>query len=87
MSDNLTAEQVVPSKDYQDGWYDGMTDAVSAMDETVKLYDRFAQIVAIIDAVENRCMAHDGPVGNTRQEMTDDELREIYKLAGGVIHE
>lgn len=45
------------------------------------------QIVEIINGIENRCMAAEGPVTNTRHEMTDDELRRIYVLAGGKIHE
>lgn len=46
---------------------------------------RLKRIVEIITTVENRCMAAD-IVTNTRHEMTDDELREIYVLAGGKIH-
>jgi hypothetical protein len=30
-------------------------------------------------------MAADGPVTNTRDEMTDEELRRIYRLAGGTV--
>lgn len=45
---------------------------------------RLQSIKEIIDSVENRCMAADGPVTNTRREMTDDELKRIYRLAGGV---
>ncbi len=48
--------------------------------------ERLQSIREIIERVENRCMAADGPVTNTRQEMTDDELRAIYVLAGGKIH-
>ncbi len=44
-----------------------------------------AQIREIIDRVENRCMAVDGPVTPTTEEMTEDELRRIYVLAGGKI--
>ena len=46
---------------------------------------KLRQIADIIDLVENRCLAADGPVTNTRHEMTDDELRRIYVLAGGEI--
>lgn len=46
---------------------------------------RLASIKEIIDIVENRAMAADGPVTNTRYEMTDEELRRIYRLAGGTI--
>jgi len=51
--------------------------------ENAKLRHRLFQIVSIIDGVDNRCMAADGPVSNTRQEMTDEELRQIYRLATG----
>lgn len=44
---------------------------------------RLTSIREIIDGIENRCMAADGPVTNTRHEMTDEELRRIYRLAGG----
>jgi len=40
-----------------------------------------ALIVSLIDAVENRCMAVDGPVTPTHQEITDEELRKIYRAA------
>lgn len=49
-------------------------------------YDRLEEIRDIIDTVENRAMAVDGPVSNTRHEMTDKELQNIYLLAGGTIH-
>lgn len=47
---------------------------------------RLDRIREIILTVENRAMACDGPVTNTRIEMTDEELREIFVLAGGKIH-
>jgi hypothetical protein len=46
---------------------------------------RLASIKEIIDTIENRCMAADGPVTNTRNEMTDEELQRIYRLAGGTV--
>jgi len=42
---------------------------------------RLAAIAALIERVENRCMAADGPVSNTRAEMTDAEMRKIWLLA------
>ena len=45
--------------------------------------ERLRRIVEIIDAVENRCLASDGPVSDTREEMTDEEMRKIYRLAKG----
>ena len=44
---------------------------------------RLKEIASIIEAVDNRCMAADGPVTPTRLEMTDEELRHIYALATG----
>lgn len=45
--------------------------------------DRLDAIALIIEDVDNRCMAVDGPVTPTLQEMTQDEMSEIYKLAKG----
>ena len=42
---------------------------------------RLEGIVEILENVDARCMAADGPVIPTRQEITDDELRRIYVLA------
>ena len=47
------------------------------------LVARLDGIVQIIEAVDRRCMAADGPVPKTREEITDEEMRAIYKLAGG----
>lgn len=38
-------------------------------------------IVQIIEEVDNRCLAVDGPVTKTRLEMTDEEMCEIYEAA------
>lgn len=43
--------------------------------------ERLAEIARIIEDVDNRCLAADGPVTKTRHEMTDDEMRAIYALA------
>lgn len=42
-----------------------------------------AEIAVIIEAVDRRCMAADGPVTPTLREMTQDELSRIYALAKG----
>ena len=44
---------------------------------------RLIEIARIIEGVDNRCMAVDGPVSDTREEMTKDEMRAIYMLATG----
>lgn len=49
-----------------------------AMEELIRRLRRIAQI---IEDVDNRCLAADGPVTPTLQEMTVDEMREIYGLA------
>lgn len=42
---------------------------------------RLAAIAQILQAVDARCMAADGPVTLTRLEITDEELRRIYVFA------
>lgn len=42
---------------------------------------RLDGIAHIIEDVDNRCMAADGPVTDTRDEMTKEEMREIYRSA------
>lgn len=44
---------------------------------------RLRQIAEIIERVDDRCMAVDGPVTPTKDEMTSDEFRKIYHLASG----
>lgn len=43
--------------------------------------DRLRRIASIIEAVDNRCAAADGPVTPTLQEMTQREISAIYALA------
>lgn len=50
---------------------------------TITEAERLAEIAHIIERVDNRCMAAEGSVTPTRLEMTDDELRTIYRLAKG----
>lgn len=45
--------------------------------------ERLRQIAKIIGAVDDRCMAADGPVTPTLKEMTQAEISEIYALASG----
>lgn len=45
--------------------------------------ERLEEISAIIEAVDDRCAAADGPVTPTLQEMTQAEISRIYKLARG----
>lgn len=49
--------------------------------------ERLAAIKAIIEGVDNRCMAADGPVTPTLQEMRQDEISRIYMLAGSKLCE
>lgn len=48
-----------------------------------ELRQRLVKIGAIIEAVDNRCMAADGPVSSTLKEMHQSEISEIYALATG----
>jgi hypothetical protein len=48
--------------------------------------DKLRHIARIIEQVDNRCMAVDGPVAATLTEMTQAEISEIYALAVGVDH-
>ena len=41
---------------------------------------RLSKIGKIIEHVNNRCMAADGPVTPTLEEMTQAEISEIYEL-------
>lgn len=43
--------------------------------------NRLKEIHGIIDVVEQRCLCADGPVTKTHNEITDEELRQIYKLS------
>lgn len=36
---------------------------------------------AILEAIDQRCMAADGPVTPTLREATDTELRMLYRMA------
>ena len=45
--------------------------------------ERLVEIAAIIERVDNRAMAVDGPVTPTLEEITQDEMSSIYKLAIG----
>ena len=51
--------------------------------ENMNMRRRLRRIEAIIEHVDNRCMAADGPVTPTLQEMTQAELSQIYALARG----
>jgi len=44
---------------------------------------RLRRIAEIIETVDGRCLAADGPVTATLNEMTQQEISEIYELAKG----
>lgn len=52
---------------------------MSAFDMTKK--QRLARVAEIIEGVDNRCQAADGPVTPTLTEMQQREISEIYALA------
>lgn len=41
-------------------------------------------IVDVLESVDQRCSAADGPVTPTRDEITGDELRRLYKAANSI---
>lgn len=41
------------------------------------------KISGIIEHVDDRCLLVDGPVSQTLQEMTQEEISEIYELSSG----
>lgn len=51
--------------------------------DRMKADQRLSRIAGMIEVVDNRCMAADGPVTPTLQEMTQAEISMIYKLAAG----
>lgn len=44
---------------------------------------RLKQIAEIIESVDDRCLAADGPVTPTHREIRLNEIQKIYKLAKG----
>ena len=43
--------------------------------------EKLRRIAEIIEAVDDRCLAADGPVTPTLNEMRQEEISEIYRLA------
>lgn len=43
--------------------------------------NKLKKIASIIDDVDNRCLAADGAVTRTLEEMTQEEISKIYNLA------
>lgn len=50
-----------------------------------ELLERLEMIRDIIDGVDMRCGAVDWPVTPTNKEISIEEIRKIYQLAGGVL--
>ena len=61
------------------GW--ALRDAYEAGAAASPARNACANVLSIIESVENRCMAADGPVTLTTREITEDELRAIYRAA------
>lgn len=51
----------------------------------ISLPARLSRIRDIIEEVDDRCLSADGPVSPTLQEMTQEEISEIYRLSGGTV--
>lgn len=49
-----------------------------------ELEDRLTRAARIIEVADLRAAAVDGPVSHAREEMTDDEWRELYLAITGV---
>ena len=50
--------------------------------------DRHARVILdVVDSVELRCMAADGPVTPTLQEITEAELRRLWRAARAIARE
>ncbi len=82
--------QVDPDGETACDWVDGITWCEDRINESDIVYvradltntsEKLKRIAGIIERVDNRCMAADGPVTPTLQEMTQSEISEIYKLA------
>lgn len=69
--------------------HDGITGGVTVVQRGGKKFikltarQRLDLIAQIIERVDHRAMAADGDVTPTRHEMTDQEMRDIYRLADG----
>jgi len=61
--------------------FDAEWEVIPEIPELIRLRQRLERIAKIIYAVDERCLAADGPVTKTLQEMTVKEMIEIYKIA------
>lgn len=53
-----------------------------------KVLFKHADIICnVVDMVEQRCLAADGPVTPTLQEITEGEMRRIWKAANAIKRE
>lgn len=57
---------------------------IKAVNDRRKLRKAASEICDILEIVDNRCMAADGPVTPTLQEITAEELRRLYKAANRI---
>ena len=86
--DALVRHLLNPEK-WPDGWT--LTDQVVLHDANTRfaqsnweLWTAIDSVCKIIEDVDNRAMAADGPVTKTRHEMTDGEMRTIYSTLRAV---
>lgn len=49
--------------------------------ENKSLREKLKRISKVIEDVDDRCLNYDGSVGRTLDEMTQEEMSEIYRLA------
>ena len=62
---------------------DGLAYTITTAERQAAEAYRLARIAEIVEAVDHRCQAADGPVSRTLEEMTQDEISAIYALAKG----
>lgn len=63
----------------------GSTELARLREQADALAAAHQRVRSIILSVENRCMAADGPVTPTLEEMTEDELRGIWQASDAAL--
>jgi len=74
-------DDLVLSNDHVSGYAWELVGKILGEEADLFAVSRLERILNIIEGVEIRCMAADGPVTPTIREMREDEMREIYNLA------
>jgi hypothetical protein len=76
-----------PSDSWEEKIHNEVEKAIEALTGSTQYVDedktKLKRIAEIIEGVDNRAMAADGPVTPTLKEMRQDEIQEIYDIASG----